>query len=150
MQQPQKRIGADRYARRTCQPRATFASGLQGKRPQQIVSKDRAAGVASECPVEAFGEDLPWTHWLVAKPPARVYVHPNDGATPRQVERTTLIPTMLPMTWRPAGWARHGCARRFDVKDKTAVAFDDDQDDAPLFRLCSKRRGHRGSPRCPR
>src|SRR4051794_41000502 len=42
-QQPQERIGTDGYAGRTGEPRSTFASGLQRKRPQQIVGNDRAA-----------------------------------------------------------------------------------------------------------
>src|SRR5216683_1622453 len=146
-QQPQQRIGTDRYASRTGEPRSTFASGLQRKRPEQIVGNDSAARISSECTVEAFGEDLPWTRWLIAEPPTCVYVHPNDGAAPGEVERTTLIPTVRPMTQRPAGWARHSCARRLGVKDKTAVAFDDDQDDAPPFRLCPTCRVHRDSPR---
>jgi hypothetical protein len=146
-QQSQQRIGTDWNTCRTCQPRSTFASGLERKLPQQIVGNDSAARISSECTIEAFGEDLPWTRWHITEPPPRLHVHPNDGAAPGQVQRTTLIPTVLPMTQSPAGWARHECARRLGVKDKTAVAFDDDEDDAPPFRLAPKRRVHRDSPR---
>ncbi len=37
------------------------------------------------------------------------------------------------MTQRPAGWARHNCARRLGVKYETTVAFDDNQDDLFLW-----------------
>jgi len=146
-QQSQQRIGTDWHTCLTCQPCSTFATSLQSKRLQQIVGVDSAACISSQCIVEAFGEDLPWTRWLIAEPPTRVYVHPNDGAAPGEVEWTTLIPTVRPMTQRPAGWARHSCARRLGVKDKAAVALDDDQDDAPPFRLCPTCRVHRDSPR---
>src|SRR6266852_3444657 len=130
-QQSQQRIGTDWHTCLTCQPCSTFATSLQSKRLQQIVGGDSAARISSQCIVEAFGEDLPWTRWLIAEPPTRLHVHPNDGAAPGQVKRTTLISTVLPMTQRPADWARHSCARGLGVKDKTAVALDNDQDEDP-------------------
>src|SRR5260370_9156177 len=109
----------------TCKACSTFATSLQRKRLQQIVGVDSAACISSQCTVEAFGEDLPWTRWLIAEPPTRVYVYPNDGAAPGEVEWTTLIPTVRPMTQRPAGWARHSSAIGLAVKAKAAVPLPD-------------------------
>src|SRR6266849_1760154 len=81
-QQSQQRIGTDRYAGLTCQPCSTFATSLQSKRLQQIVGNDSAACISSQCTVEAFGEDLPRTSWLIAEPPTRAYVQVNNGPAP--------------------------------------------------------------------
>src|SRR5579871_2868395 len=58
---------------------------------------------------------------------------------------TVLTPTQF-TTLR----ARDNGTRGFDYEHETAVALDDDQDDAPPLRLCPNRRDHRDSPRRPR
>jgi len=63
-----------------CQPCSAFTTSLQSKRLQQIVGNDSAACIASQCIVEAFGEDLPRTRWLIAEPPTRAHVQVNNGA----------------------------------------------------------------------
>jgi hypothetical protein len=56
---------------------------------------------------------------------------------------------VLPMTQRPANWARHSCASGLGVKYETTVAFDDNQDDLPTIRFGAKLFGHTDSPLQP-
>jgi hypothetical protein len=56
---------------------------------------------------------------------------------------------MLPMTQRPADWARHGGTRWLGVKDETTVGFDDNQHDLPTIRFGAKLFGHTDSPLRP-
>src|SRR6266851_4964922 len=145
-QQPQQRIGTDWYASGTCQPRSTFTSGLQCERRQQIGGGVGPPRIARQCTVEALREDLPRARWRVAEPAAAVYPHSYGLPAPGEIERVALVATVLPPTQLTALRTRHRHPRRFDDQNHTAVTFDDDQDDAPAFRLCPKRRGHRDSP----
>jgi hypothetical protein len=70
-------------------------------------------------------------------------------AAPRKIKWAALVATVLPTAPFATLWTRSGLTRRFDHEDQTAVALDDDQDDAPTLPIFPERLGHRDSPQGP-
>ena len=62
-----------------------------------------------------------------------MHAHADDLAAPRQIERMPLIPAVLPPTQLAALRTRHSSSSGLDDKDQTAIALNDDQDDAPAL-----------------
>ena len=150
VQEPQERVRADWYTGFARQPSATFAAGLECECGQQFGRAVGTASVAGQHAIEALGEDLAWTAGHVTEPPAAVDSQTHGVTAPGQIERAPVVATVLPPTQFATLRARNSLTRRFDNQDQTAVALDDDQDDAPLVRLSAKRHGHRHLPRWPR
>src|SRR5262249_47703464 len=143
VQQPQQRIGARRHASLMRQSSTSFAAGLQRERRQQFSGFVRAPGVASQHTIEALGEDFAWAIWHIAEPPSAVDSQTYGVAAPGQVEWASKVPAVLAQTQLATLRARHRFARRFGNEDQTAIALDNDQDDAPVLTLPALRHDHR-------
>ena len=151
MEEPQERIWADGHAGCTRQASTTLAASLQREGGQQLCGVAGASGVAGQHATEPFGEDLPRAGWRIAEPAPAVDTHADRVAAPREIQRAPLIPTVLSAAWLTTLRTRNACSRWLNNKDETPIPFDDDQDDAPAFCDCLKRRGHRCvHPRWPR
>jgi hypothetical protein len=96
-------------------------------------------GVAGQHTIEALGEDLAWAIWHIAEPPSAVDSQTYGVAAPGQVERVSKVPAVLAPTQLATRRARHRFARRFGNEDQTAIALDNDQDDAPVLTLPAQR-----------
>jgi hypothetical protein len=149
VEQTQERIGADRHASFARQPSAALTAGLQCEGGQQFGRIIRASGVAGEHAIEALGKDLASAIWHIAEPPTAVDSEPHGVATPRQIEWTPLIVTVLPSTQLATLGARNGLARGFGNQHQTPIALDNDQDDAPVLTLPAQRPDHRHLPSMP-
>src|SRR5258707_13831595 len=95
MQDPQERVRADGYTDFARQTRPTFATGLQSKRREQVSYAIGASRVASQGAIEAFGEDLSRAGRHVAEPTTATNAHAHGLAAPGEIERGTLVATVL-------------------------------------------------------